>query len=146
MIRIIFISFFLFSSNLHSAELKPLMDVLEKRDMNDHTTILYTLQRCAGLYATGWDHLLDQNPEGAEGLKYLSTKFRAHATRFVKGAENISQDKLFNDIHEGSLKFQTLYTDLFSKNWIENGAYFEGTWIEGDLLVCNDINNYLEDF
>jgi hypothetical protein len=34
-------------------------------------------------------------------------------------------------------KFYDLYFKLFENNWYENGAYFEGTWIEDDVVLCN---------
>jgi len=137
---------FLFSLPASTVELKPLSNVLEKRNLEDPTTMLYLLQRCSGLYATGWDHIIDQNPEAAEKLLYSSKKFIVHATKFFKGAENFTQNELLKEMHAASEKFQKFYTDLFTENWYENGSYFEGTWIEEDLEMCGIMNSSLADF
>ena len=36
-------------------------------------------------------------------------------------------------------KFKDEYVAMFTKNWYENGAYFQGTWIEGDFQICGPI-------
>ena len=36
-------------------------------------------------------------------------------------------------------KFKDEYVAMFTDNWFENGAYFQGTWIEGDVQICGPI-------
>ena len=137
----------LFSSSIcFGSQLNPLSEVLDKRDLNDKTTWLYIMQRCSGLFATAWDHTVDQNPELAKNLLYSAQKFIFYSTQFVKGSENLSNEQLINEMRSASEKFQKMYTDMFTENWYKNGAYYEGTWIEDDVLYCGELNKELEDF
>tara|TARA_X000000950_G_scaffold243955_1_gene299731 strand:- start:255 stop:551 length:297 start_codon:yes stop_codon:yes gene_type:complete len=98
MIKIISINstlLFLFLSSIClGSQLSPLSEVLDKRDLNDKTTWLYIMQRCSGLFATAWDHTVDQNPELAQNLLYSAQKFIFYSTQFVKGSENLSNEQL----------------------------------------------------
>jgi len=42
---------------------------------------------------------------------------------------------------QASQNFQKIHTDIFTENWINYGAYFEGTWVEDDLNVCTKVVN-----
>ena len=111
-----------------------------KRDMSDKTSVLYVLQRCSGLFATGWDHMLDQNPSVAEGLLYNS-RLLTYKASLLYEAPNLSEEEKLQEQAQASQNFQKIYTDIFTENWINNGAYFEGTWVEGDLSVCTEVVN-----
>ena len=46
-----------------------------------------------------------------------------------------SFEKQKNNMQE----LKDIYVELFNKNWFEKGAYFQGTWIEGDVQLCGPI-------
>ena len=124
--------------------MKTLNEIFQIRDMSDNASVIYVFQRCSGLYAAGWDHILDQNPSVAEGLLYNSQKLTYKASLLYE-APNLSSDEKLLEQVKASQNFQKIYTDLFSENWINNGAYFEGTWIEGDLDLCNEVMRMFND-
>lgn len=120
--------------------MKTLNEILQIRDMSDKASVLYVLQRCSGLFATGWDHILDQNPSVAEGLLYNS-KILTYKASLLYDAPNLSSDEKLSEQIQASQNFQRIYTDIFTENWTNNGAYFEGTWVEGDWNVCTEVIN-----
>ena len=124
--------------------MKTLTEIFQIRDMSDNASVIYVFQRCSGLYAAGWDHILDQNPSVAEGLLYNSQMLTYKASLLYE-APNLSSDEKVLEQVKASQNFQKIYTDLFSENWINNGAYFEGTWIEGDLDLCNEVMRMFND-
>ena len=126
--------------SLSWGKMKTLNEILQIRDMSDKTSVLYVMQRCSGLFATGWDHILDQNPSVAEGLLYNS-RLLTYKASLLYEAPNLSEEEKLQEQVQASQKFQKIYTDFFTENWINNGAYFEGTWIEGDLSICTEVVN-----
>ncbi|MDB4234547.1 hypothetical protein N9852_04990 [Alphaproteobacteria bacterium] len=126
--------------SLSWGSMKTLNEILTIRDMSDPASVIYVAQRCAGLYAAGWDHIVDQNPTLAEDLLYGSQLLTYKASQLYK-APNLSSDEKLKEMIVASQNFQKIYTDIFTENWISNGAYFEGTWVENDLTVCSEVLN-----
>ena len=140
----ILITLLLLIPSLSWGGMKTLNEIFQVRDMSDNASVIYVFQRCSGLYAAGWDHILDQNPSVAEGLLYNSQMLTYKASLLYE-APNLSSDEKLLEQVKASQNFQKIYTDLFSENWINNGAYFEGTWIEGDLDICNEMMRMFND-
>ena len=140
----ILITLLLLIPSLSWGGMKTLNEIFQVRDMSDNASVIYVFQRCSGLYAAGWDHILDQNPSVAEGLLYNSQMLTYKASLLYE-APNLSSDEKLLEQVKASQNFQKIYTDLFSENWINNGAYFEGTWIEGDLDLCNEVMRMFND-
>ena len=124
--------------SLSWGKMKTLNEILQIRDLSDPAAVIYIFQRCSGLYAAGWDHIVDQNPTLADDLLYGAQLFTFNAAKLYK-APKLSEDEIISEMTAASQNFQKIYTDIFSENWISNGAYFEGTWVEGDLSVCGEV-------
>lgn len=119
-------------------ELKPLSKILEVRDMKDRTTNTYLIQRCSGLMFLNNSLIIEE--ENPDIVKKMEQKidFLLNMSKFFDRQYGISSDEELTDkaILE-SKKFYDLYLNLYEKNWYENGAYFAGTWIENDVVICN---------
>ena len=126
--------------SLSWGKMKTLNEILQIRDMSDKTSVLYVMQRCSGLFATGWDHILDQNPSVAEGLLYNS-RLLTYKASLLYEAPNLSEEEKLQEQVQASQNFQKIYTDFFRENWLHTGAYFYGTWLEVDLSICTAVVN-----
>ena len=120
-------------------ELKPLNQVIEQRDMNDKTTYLYLVQRCAGLIFLNTTTIKDTHPELADEMA-IKTETLLQLSKFFDSRYGIVPDEDLTDkaVIEAK-KFYDEYYKLFEENWYQNGAYFQGTWIENDVVICNQL-------
>ena len=119
-------------------ELKPLSKIIEERDLKDRTTNMYLIHRCSGLMFLNNSLIIEEQHK--DTVKEMENKidFLLNMSKFFDRRYGLSSDEELTDeaIFE-SKKFYDLYFKLYEKNWYENGAYFAGTWIENDVVICN---------
>ena len=132
------LAFLLFIPSLClSVEIKPLTEITQQRDMMDKTTYLYLGERCAGLFLTSYKAVNESNKEVADTLLLKASVLISVSKLFHNSYGKIDDEEIIKKIGDSALKFNEIYSDLFEKNWIEKGAYFEGTFIENDVAYCN---------
>ena len=122
-------------------KIKPITEIIEMRDMTDKTTYLYLGERCAGLYFTNYRVTEQSNPDVANMLLNKSNMLIKISKLFHNNYGTIPDEEVENIIIDSAIKFTNIYSDLFEKNWYENGAYFQGTFIEDDISYCNTFVN-----
>ena len=138
--KLFFVIFIFCSSNVLALELKPLTDVINKLDTSDDVTKIYVYSRCSGLYGALWDSLLSNNKkEMADIMLKQQQKLAIYATMLDMKLNDRTADESAKKQKNNIQTIKDIYVEMFNKNWFENGAYFQGTWIEGDVQICGPI-------
>ena len=122
-------------------KIKPITEIVKIRDMMDKTTYLYLGERCAGLYLTNYRVTEQTNTDVANLLLNKASGLIKISKLFHNSYGIISDEEIEKIITDSAIKFGNIYSDLFEENWYENGAYFQGTFIEEDLMYCNSFMN-----
>jgi hypothetical protein len=137
--KFLLIIFLFFSPIVLAIELKPLKDIWTELDPNDQVTKIYFYSRCGGLYGALWDAMLNQNKEVAEMMLKHQQKLLAYASVIDNQLNETEITESFEKQKNNMQELKDIYVELFNKNWFEQGAYFQGTWIEGDVQLCGPI-------
>ena len=138
--KIVFIIIIFFNTNVYALDLKPLSEVLQKLDTTDDVTRMYIFTRCSGLYGALWDSLLSNNKnEMAEKMLKNQQDLAIYAVMVDMRLNDTTADESAKKQKNNIQKFKDEYVAMFTENWYENGAYFQGTWIEGDVQICGPI-------
>ena len=138
--KIIFIIIIFFNTNVFALDLKPLSEVLQKLDTTDDVTRMYIFTRCSGLYGALWDSLLSNNKnEMAKKMLKNQQDLAIYAVMVDMRLNDTTADESAIKQKNNIQKFKDEYVAMFTDNWFENGAYFQGTWIEGDVQICGPI-------
>jgi hypothetical protein len=136
---IIFIIIFL-NTNVFALNLKPLSEELHKLDITADATRIYIYSRCSGLYGALWDSLLSNNENELAKKMLINQK--------DLGLRALVIDMRLNDrnTYESAVEqkiiiqnFKDKYITMINKNLKENGKYFQGIWVEGDVQICGPI-------
>ena len=134
-----------FSLNVIALELKPLDDVINTLDLEDDVSKIYLYQRCSGFYGAMWDAMLNQNKEMAETMLKHQQKLLTYASLLDYNLNKTEITESFEKQKNNVQTIKDIYVELFNNNWFERGAYFQGTWIEGDVKWCGMIVESLPD-
>ena len=138
----LFFLFLLFSAlNFNIAKSDEMISIekyLSDKDPKDYNATIYSMIRCSGLNVFLSSIASSKNQkELSNKLNDIAVEFALHATKFDKIISKRTFDESREKMTEATVNIAKSYRNDGMINWMKNGSYYSGTYIDEDRKFCD---------
>jgi hypothetical protein len=122
-----------------SDEMISIEKYLSDKDPKDYNATIYSLIRCSGLnvFLSAVADSKNQK-ELSNKLSDIGFEFASRAVQFDKILSKRNFDESREKMTEATVNISKLYKIDGMKNWIKNGSYYLGSYLDQDRKFCDD--------